>query len=42
MSVIVITTVFKVFSIHLYLSLSTIITVCHADYEYVNVYHHKV
>ena len=42
MCVIVITTVFNVFNTCVPLSLSTIITVCHAYYEYVNVYHHKV
>ena len=42
MCVIVLTTVFNVFSTCVPVSLSTIITVCHVDYDYVNVYHHKV
>ena len=38
----VVTTIFNVFSTCVPVSLSTIIsTVCHADYDYVNIYHHK-
>ena len=40
MCVIFLTTVFNVFSTCVPVSLSTIIS--HVDYDYVNVYHHKV